>query len=64
MNTNDVLQAAGKSAPPIAYVSVTLLHISLPDWVAILTIGYILLQGAHLVWRWHRQARRNSGSGE
>jgi hypothetical protein len=58
MNSNDVLQAAGKAAPPVAYVGVTLVGISLPDWVAIATLAYIGLQAAHLVWRWLRQAKR------
>ena len=64
MNTNDVLQAAGKAAPPVAYVGARLVGLSLPDWVALATLVYIGLQVAHLLWRWRRAARRNSGSGE
>lgn len=58
MNSNDVFQAAGKAAPPVAYVGVSLAGISLPDWVALATLGYILLQVAHLIWRWYRAAHR------
>lgn len=56
--TNDVLQAAGKVSPPIVYVGVRLMGISLPDWVAIMTLLYIGLQVANLLWRWRRAARR------
>lgn len=58
MNSNDVFQAAGKAAPPVAYVGVSLAGISLPDWVAIATLVYVVLQAAHLVWRWRRAAQR------
>jgi hypothetical protein len=58
MDANDIFHAGAKAAPPVAYVGVTLVGISLPDWVAIATLAYIGLQAAHLIWRWLRQARR------
>lgn len=58
MSTNDVLQAAGKAAPPVAYMGVRLVGVSLPDWVAIATLIYIVLQVAHLLWRWSRAVQR------
>lgn len=64
MNSSDVLQAAGKSAPPVLYVGVQLAGISLPDWVAIATLVYIVLQAAYLIWRWRRQARRHTAAGD
>ena len=64
MNTSDVLQAGGKAAPPVLYIGVKLAGIALPDWVAMATLVYIGLQVAHLVWRWRRQARRNSATGD
>lgn len=63
MDSNDLLQAAGKAAPPVAYMGVRLAGVSLPDWVAIATLVYILLQTAHLIWRWRRAAKR-SGTGD
>jgi disulfide bond formation protein DsbB len=58
MTSSDVIEAAAKASPPVAYVGVRLVGVSLPDWVAIATLAYLLLQGAHLIWRWRRQARR------
>ena len=60
MTSNDVLQAGAKVAPPVLYVGVRLAGISLPDWVAIATLVYIVLQTAHLIWRWNRQAHRRT----
>lgn len=63
MNNQDVIQAAGKAVPPVLYVGLRLGGISLPDWVAIGTLGYILLQSAHLVWKWLRDARGSQTGG-
>lgn len=58
MNPQDLQAAAAKASPPVLYMGVRLLGVSLPDWVAIATLVYILLQAAHLIWRWRRAAAR------
>jgi len=64
MSSQDVIEAAAKASPPMVYVGARLLGVSLPDWVAFFTLVYILLQTAHLLWRWWRAAHRNSGTGD
>jgi hypothetical protein len=64
MTTEDVTKAAIDSAPPVIFGALHLFGVSLPDWVAIATLIYIVLQGAHLLWKWHRQATRNSRLGD
>jgi hypothetical protein len=32
--------------------------LSLPDWAAIVGIGFILLQAAYFIWRWIREAKK------
>jgi disulfide bond formation protein DsbB len=61
MTVQDVTKAAAEAAPPVTYVAVRLFGMSLPDWVAMATLVYILLQAAHLIWRWRRQAHRHGG---
>jgi hypothetical protein len=58
LTPQDLQSAAAKASPPVVYVGVSLLHISLPDWVAVATLVYVLLQTAHLIWRWYRAAKR------
>lgn len=53
MKTNDLpdmLVEASKSAPPVAITGITLVGISLNDWVLIATLTYTLLQMAWFVW--------------
>ena len=64
MTTQDLTKAAIEAAPPVTYAALRLFGMPLPDWVALATLVYILLQAAHLIWRWRRQARRNSGLGD
>lgn len=62
MNSQDLQNAAAKLAPPVAYMGVRLMGVSLPDWVALATLIYIVAQTAHLIWRWRRQARSHSAA--
>lgn len=50
----EVVKTAVESTPPITYAALHLFGVSMPDWVAILTAVYILVQTIHLLWRWHR----------
>lgn len=61
MSAQDLQSAVAKASPPVAYMGVQMLGVSLPDWVAIATLLYVLAQTAHLLWRWRRQARNGSG---
>jgi hypothetical protein len=58
MNTHDVMKSAAEASPPVAYASLHMFGVSMPDWVAILTLVYVLLQIGHLMWRWAKSARR------
>lgn len=51
----DVGAASLKAAPPF-----TVWALTLNEWVAIATLGYVALQAAYLVWKWRRelQAKR------
>ena len=59
MNTSDVVKQGVEASPPVAYAALHLFGISMPDWVAILTLCYTVLSAAHLIWRWVRAARKN-----
>ena len=53
MKTNDLpdmLVEASKSAPPVAVTGITMVGISLSDWVLIATLTYTFLQMGWFVW--------------
>lgn len=56
--STEVASAAVRTLPP-ASVTVGVLSGGLdPQWfIAIPTVGYILLQGAYLLWKWRREAK-------
>lgn len=56
--TRELSTAALKASPPIG---VSLLNPNL--WVAVFTIAYIVLQGAHLIWKWRNEVRARKGLG-
>lgn len=64
VSTQDVVKSAAEATPPVVVAALHLGGVSLPDWVALLTAVYVVLQIGHLLWRWTRAARRNSGSGD
>lgn len=51
------LIASLKSAPPVAVSALSVAGVSLQDWVLIATFVYIVLQAAHLAWKWYRDSR-------
>lgn len=54
----DVTVAAAKSAPPVTVLG---LGLTLNEWVAVFTLGYLFLQISYLVWKWvkeYREGRR------
>lgn len=55
--------AALKSAPPVAVVTATTIGAIDMTWlVGAVTVGYVLLQAAYLLWKWRREARAKSGN--
>lgn len=50
----DVAVVAAKVSP-VALVTVT--GLTLNEWVAVVTIAYIVIQAAYLVWKWRRDFR-------
>jgi hypothetical protein len=51
---NTVVQAL----PSVSVIGATIMGLSLPDWAAIVGIGFILLQAAYFIWRWIREAKK------
>jgi len=50
----DMTAAAAKSGPPVlAFFSGLTIH----DLVGWLTLAYLFLQAAHLLWKWRREIR-------
>lgn len=48
-----------KTAPPVAVATGSALGaIDMTWWVGVVTIGYIVLQGAYLIWKWRRESRK------
>jgi uncharacterized ion transporter superfamily protein YfcC len=54
---SEVGTAAAKLTPPAAVVAARLGGLSLQDWVYIVTIAYVVMQGAHLAWKWVKEWR-------
>jgi hypothetical protein len=49
--------ALAKLSPAAAVATVSASGWSLQDWVYVVTIAYVLMQGAHLGWKWIREWR-------
>lgn len=63
----DVVAEGLKAAPPVAVTAISLAaELTLNQAVAIVTIVYVLLQGAYLLWKWVREwrAERNRRVGQ
>lgn len=54
---NDVGAAGAKIAIPGGVVAASVAGVSLQSWVYLFTIGFIVLQAAHLIWKWRKEAR-------
>lgn len=55
---NEVGTAAAKVAPPITVAAASVTGWGVQDWMYAVTIAYVALQGAYLVWKWLREARK------
>ncbi len=58
-NLKQELVSQGVNAVPSALIlwCTAIMSITLNQWTAIAGIGYIVLQGAYLIWKWVREAR-------
>lgn len=54
---NEVGAAAAKLSPAAAVATVSASGWSLQEWVYVVTIAYVIMQGAHLGWKWLREWR-------
>lgn len=64
LNTEVVTEAA-KSAPPVAVSLASFVGgLSLNNIIGVATLFYIILQAAHLIWKWRRDIKRERGGNE
>lgn len=56
---HEVTQEVLKAAPPTVVLGYhKLAGLPIPEWVAVLTGIYLVMQMAYLAWKWWREARR------
>jgi hypothetical protein len=54
----EIPQEVAKSIPPVAVTAVAVVNnMTLSDWVAVATLGYIALQAGYLLWKWFKEWR-------
>jgi hypothetical protein len=55
----EITNEAAKAAPPVMVYVYSWLHdLTINSVVGYLTAGYLILQAAHLLWKWRREARK------
>ena len=55
--SRDVSIAIANVTPPAAVSAASITEgFSAQDWVPYVTIGYVILQAAYLLWKWRREA--------
>jgi len=54
---NEVATGALKVAPSATLVGAQFFGLGLPDWAAIAGIAFVVLQTAHLLWKWRRDLK-------
>lgn len=54
---NEVGSAAAKLSPPAIVVGASVSGWGVQEWMYAVTIGYVVLQAAHLAWKWLREWR-------
>lgn len=59
---SDAYAAAAKSGPPVAVTALSVAGVGLQDWVLIVTLVYVVLQSAYLLWKWARDLRTKTGA--
>lgn len=57
----DIANATMHAAPGVGAAGVTkVVGIPLSDWLVIASILFVILQAAHLIWKWRREAWRDA----
>lgn len=57
MNRVDLPNEALKATPPVTVLAAPLAGVTLGDVAAALAVAFLLLQIAHLVWKWRKEYR-------
>lgn len=61
----EVATEAAKAAPPVAVTAFAMAHgLTLNEIVALVTLGYIVLQAGYLLWKWRQEYRRSRQEGK
>lgn len=53
----EIGSAAVKVSPPVAVMWASIAGWGPQEWMYTLTALYVLMQGVHLAWKWHREYR-------
>jgi hypothetical protein len=54
-----ITAAALKTAPMVAVAGASVAGWGVQEWMYAGTLGYIVLQGLYLLWKWHREWRKD-----
>jgi len=57
VDQHQIAADAVRAVPSAALVGAQVTGLSLPDWAALAGIVFVLLQTAHLVWKWRRDLK-------
>lgn len=62
-NLDEYVSAVGKTVPPVAVTSATVVGWSLQDWVLTATLIYTVLQTVHLIYKFFKDRRERRQDG-
>ena len=55
----EVITQSIQSTPALAILGAAIVSITINQWLAAVSIAFILLQAAYLVWKWIREAKKD-----
>ena len=55
---NEVGAAAAKVSPPLTVAVAGASGWGVQEWMYAVTLAYVVLQGAYLIWKWVKEARK------
>lgn len=58
MTDHSLAQNAIQVVPAASLVGAQVFGLTLPDWAALFGIAFVVVQGAYLLWKWRREARK------
>ena len=57
----ELVSAGMQAAPGVAAAGgASVMGLQLSDWLVLLSMVFVLLQAAYLIWKWRREARREA----